>query len=303
MTGFELRPRGPYSLAASARFLESFTPNRVDPAADGRLRWAFPLEGNWETVAVSLMQEGPIIRAEYVGEAGPAAVRAQVDRSLSTDIDGRDFAAIGHGDPLVAALQRRYTDLRPVGFSSPYEAAAWAVLSQRIRIVQAARLKTELAHRHGEVMTIDRVELRAFPAPRRLLERSALEHLPEAKGSRLRTIAKAALEGRLDGERLRAAEPEAALAELQQLPGIGPFSAELILIRGALAPDVFPTTDVRLHATMRAAYELPTSSGLEPLQQLAEPWRPFRSWVASLFRTAREEDAREIGGRVSGAGR
>jgi len=82
-----------------------------------------------------------------------------------------------------------------------------------------------------------------------------------------------------------------------------PFSAELILIRGALVPDVFPTTDVRLHATMRAAYELPTSSGLEPLQQLAEPWRPFRSWVASLFRTARDEDTHEIRGRVSGAGR
>jgi 3-methyladenine DNA glycosylase/8-oxoguanine DNA glycosylase len=34
--------------------------------------------------------------------------------------------------------------------SIPYEAAAWSVLAQRLRIVQAARLRAELIARHGE---------------------------------------------------------------------------------------------------------------------------------------------------------
>jgi DNA-3-methyladenine glycosylase II len=37
-----------------------------------------------------------------------------------------------------------------VRFPFPYEAAAWSVLAQRLRIVQAARLRAELIARHGE---------------------------------------------------------------------------------------------------------------------------------------------------------
>ena len=69
-----------------------------------------------------------------------------------------------------------------------------------------------------------------------------------------------------------------------------------------MAPDVFPTAEGRLHAAMRAAYELPGSVGLEQLQQVADRWRPFRSWVALLFRTAGEDDTHEIGGRAQGSG-
>jgi DNA-3-methyladenine glycosylase II len=62
------------------------------------------------------------------------AIRDQVARILSLDLDGSGFAAVGRADPVVAGLQRRYPGLRPVSFWSPYEAAAWAIIGQRIRI-------------------------------------------------------------------------------------------------------------------------------------------------------------------------
>ena len=109
------------------------------------------------------------------------------------------------------------------------------------------------------------------------------------KRQRLQGIARAALAGELDSQRLRSLPPEVALAELQNLPGIGPFSAELILIRGAMAPDVFSHAERRLHDSMRTAYGLPDAS-VEQLAEVAEAWRPYRSWVSVLFRTAREQD-------------
>jgi hypothetical protein len=42
---------------------------------------------------------------------------------------------------VIAGAQARLPGLRPCGFHSPYEAAAWSVLAQRLRIVQAARLR------------------------------------------------------------------------------------------------------------------------------------------------------------------
>jgi 3-methyladenine DNA glycosylase/8-oxoguanine DNA glycosylase len=62
---------------------------------------------------------------------------------------------------------------------------------------------------------------------------------------------------------------------------------------------MFPVHERRLHEEMIRAYRLRDPS-LAELQEVAEGWRPYRSWVALLFRTRREEETGEIaGGRRS----
>ncbi|MDQ3527623.1 MAG: hypothetical protein M3424_07045 [Actinomycetota bacterium] len=45
----------------------------------------------------------------------------------------------------------------------------------------------------------------------------------------LHAVAEAALEGRLDGAVLRA-DPEAAVGAVQEVKGLGPFAAELVVV-------------------------------------------------------------------------
>lgn len=111
--------------------------------------------------------------------------------------------------------------------------------------------------------------------------------LPAVKVDRLRSVAKAALEGLLDPDRLRDQPAEAASVELQTIDGIGPFSAELILVRGAGAPDVFPTNEKRLHTAMRRRYDKPDATAKD-LEAIAEQWAPYRSWVSFQLRAAAE---------------
>jgi hypothetical protein len=110
---------------------------------------------------------------------------------------------------------------------------------------------------------------------------------------RLRALADAAVAGDLDATRLRAMPVEDALAHLRTLPGIGPFSAELILIRGSGHPDVFPRHERRLHASMAEAYGLgdTDASDVRRLAGIGDHWAPYRSWVALRLRTRREEKA------------
>lgn len=75
------------------------------------------------------------------------------------------------------------------------------------------------------------------------------------------------------------------LTELRELAGVGPFAAELILIRGALHPDVFPAHERRVHGEVARAYGLENPTP-EQLDGIAERWHPYRSWVSLLLRAA-----------------
>jgi DNA-3-methyladenine glycosylase II len=292
---FNFHARGPYSLDASSRFLEGFAPAAQAPASSDHTHWAFAADDGSSHVGVCLQPSDDGVALEVVGGDGPA-VRDQVERILSLDADGEEFAAVGRRDPVVGRMQDRLGGLRPVLFFTPYEAAAWAAISHRIRLRQAALIKQRLQQEVGVGVVIHGERRFAFPSPERVLAAGVLPGLPERKAANLRAVAEAALEGRLDARRLRALPHDEALAELKTLPGVGDFYAQLILIRGAGSRDFLPTAESRLRRAVARAYEIedPTQ---ERIEEIAESWRPFRSWVAFLLRVSLEDETHEIAGR------
>ncbi len=241
----------------------------------------FRVEGDWSRAEVDVEQHGTSARITVRGGGDLDAAAAQVSRFLSLDVDGRDWPKVGERDPIIADAQKRLPGLRPCGFYSPYEAAAWSVLSQRIRIVQAAKLHKELVRDHGDDG--------AFPSPAQL--RSAELTLPGRKVEYLRAVAEAALDGLFDGAALRAMPAQEAMDQVQQVKGLGPFAAELVVIRGANAPDVAPTSERRLADEIVHRYGTGAT-----LEDVADKWRPFRTWAAVHLRTLREERGRSDAG-------
>ncbi|WP_442814822.1 DNA-3-methyladenine glycosylase family protein [Streptomyces sp. NBC_01298] len=150
------------------------------------------------------------------------------------------------------------------------------VIGNRIRMTQAAHIKARLAEQYGQALDVAGRQLHAFPAPAELRRITGFPGLTEVKIERLHALADAALEGRLDAARLREQPAEFALTDLKELPGIGPFSAELILIRGAGHPDVFPMAEPRVHKAMAAAYGLAPCAAADTtrLAKIADAWRP-----------------------------
>lgn len=279
----EVEVQGPWSLATSKAFWEGFTPSalRSQDRAD-QLRSVFCAEGDWRRAAVEVTQEGDTARLVVSGDGDLDAAAVQVCRFLALDIDARGWPGVARRDPVIAEAQAALPGLRPCGFHSPYEAAAWSVLSQRIRIIQAARLREDLIARHGEDG--------AFPAPAVL--RGLDLDLPGRKAEYLRAVAEAALEGRLDGGALRAVDPDRATQAVQGIKGLGPFAAELVVIRGANAPDTLPRHERRLDAEVAERY-----GPAHTLVEVSEAWRPFRTWGAVHLRTLREQRTHEIGGQ------
>lgn len=273
---------GPWSLSTSREFWEGFSPNAlVQQPPDDRLSTVFRVDSDWSRAEVVVTERDGTAHLELSGPGDLDAAGEQVARFLSLDVDARGWPDVGQRDPVIADAQQQLPGLRPCGFYSPYEAAAWAVLSQRVRITQAATMRRDLLERHGEAG--------AFPAPAQL-RRLDLD-LPGRKSEYLLAVADAALDGRLGGAALRAVDPDDALATVQEVKGLGPFAAELVVLRGANAPDALARHERRLDAEVTER-----NGARRSVEDIATAWRPYRTWATVHLRALRERRTHEIAG-------
>jgi DNA-3-methyladenine glycosylase II len=209
-----------------------------------------------------------------------------VARVLSLDFDGRVYAAVGERDPVVARLLQAAPGLRPPLFYSPYEAAVWVVMSARRPRRQIAEVRRRLSEAHGRVFELAGRPVAALPTPQQLLTVEEVPGLNSEKVQRMHTVARAALQGRLDVARIRDLGPEAAMQDLRALPGVGPFYSALIVVRASGFADVLPTNEPQLLDLVAQLYGLAARPSPEQLATLAEAWRPMRTWVSVLIRAA-----------------
>ena len=107
--------------------------------------------------------------------------------------------------------------------------------------------------------------------------------LSGAKARSLRDLAERVADGRLSFERLAASDDAGAQAELDDVRGVGPWSAQMFLLHHLRRPDVFPAADVGLQRAAQSAFALPARPTAAELGARAEPWRPFRSYAAALL--------------------
>jgi DNA-3-methyladenine glycosylase II len=275
--------RGPFDLREIA--MMGFG-HRDEAGFDGVMRLGFCVDGDHESqVGVAVRQDGDALAVtveQAVGPpADPARVVAQAARIVSADRDGEAYAALCRADPVLAPVFARAPGFRPANFHSPYEAAVWSIVSARRPRSQAITLRQRLAEAYGTVLTVAGQPVPVVPTPSRLREVEQLPGVPPDRIPRLHAIAEAAQRGDLDLDRLTALELQAAKAQLQQLPGIGPFYSSLIMVRGCGLTDVL-------------AVEPQVLNHLEPtygrgvdaaeLERLAEAWRPWRTWVLVMLR-------------------
>lgn len=286
MTSFAL-PRPPqFTLAESSAFLAGFRAVTTTCGEHG-LDLTFALDGGWQPVGLHLSESGDALRVDILANPESATiddVQRNLERLLGLTLDFDRYRAIGERDPIVGRLQRDNPAVRPVLFPTAWEAAVWSILSQRTRRVQAVAIKRRLAETCGTAVTTSSgTVIHGFPGPESVRGLTEIRGLPLQKIEWLHGLAEAAMMGTLDCDELAAMSQSEGMRALQKIPGIGPFSAELILARGAGNPDIFPMHEPMLHDIMTRLYG---TADTQQHQQIAETWRPYRSWVSFLLRVS-----------------
>jgi DNA-3-methyladenine glycosylase II len=265
--------------------------HRDEHSFDGVMRMAFCLDGDYQRqVGAEARQFGDRLelQAQSLGDplsdAEAEALRKQVARVVSLDHDGEAFHQLCLSDPVLARIHMKAPGFRPALFYSPYEAALWSIISARRARSQGITLRARMSELYGAGFELSGTRTLCVPTPSALLEIESVPGLPADRIPRLHAVAQAAQRGVLDADRLRAMAPEDAKAELQQLPGIGPFYSSLIVIRACGHADAPTLGEPRSRAAIEQAYGIDHELGDEELLALAERWRPFRTWISVMMR-------------------
>ena len=211
---------------------------------------------------------------------------ARVRRLFRTDVDMRPAVAALSGDPLLGALVTAAPGLRVLGAWDRFETGVRVVLGQQVSVAAATTLAGRLVQRYGAPLvglSLPSGLTHLFPAAERLAEASDLADigLPKARAASLREFARRFADGVLHLE--GTPDLEKLTGTLMEIPGIGPWSAQLLAARMYDHPDAFPANDLGLR---RAAARLLGRDDFIPataLVELAEQWRPFRSVAAAYL--------------------
>ena len=199
---------------------------------------------------------------------------------LSLDHSGREWEAVGERDPVIGRLQAEHRGLRPVLFHSPYEAAAWSILSQRRHRTQATAMRRRLGAEHGRIFKLPAGDLEAFPLPEDLLRVASFPSSNRsASSASIRSPARRST-GSLDPARLLGMALGRGARRPVPSPGIGPMYSSLILLRSSGATDVMTFNEPHLPDYVAHFYGLPGPATPAELERIAAAWRPFRTWTA-----------------------
>jgi AraC family transcriptional regulator, regulatory protein of adaptative response / DNA-3-methyladenine glycosylase II len=205
------------------------------------------------------------------------------------DLDADPVAVDDHlaADPVLAPLVAAAPGRRVPRTVDADELAVRTVLGQQVSTAaartHAARLVTDLGD------PIDDPEgglTHLFPTPAAIAEVDpASLALPRTRRGALRGLAAALADGTVDlGP---GADRDAARAALLALPGIGPWTVEVVAMRGLGDPDAFLPTDL---GVLAAAEQLGLPVTAATLTRAADPWRPWRAYAVQHLWGALDHD-------------
>ena len=210
---------------------------------------------------------------------------ARCRRLLDLDADPEAVVDALTGDRELAPVVEKAPGQRIPRTVDEAELAVRAVLGQQVSTKAARTHAGRLVAAYGEPVHDPGGALtHTFPSVEQLAEIDPI-HLALPK-ARQRTLS-ALIAGLADGNIVLDAgsDWERARRQLLALPGIGPWTAEVIAMRGLGDPDAFPASDLGLRL---AAEQLGLPPDQRKLTERSARWRPWRSYATQHLWTTLE---------------
>jgi AraC family transcriptional regulator of adaptative response / DNA-3-methyladenine glycosylase II len=271
--------RHPYDWQAMLRFFRARAIPFVEDVTAEEYRRSIRIGQSAGYLEASMDQPASALRVRTYGikAADLLPLTSRLRLLFDTDAPIQDIRKLLTQDATLAAAANLKTIARVPGAFDGFELAVRAILGQQVSVAAATTLAGRVAERYGEALVVDGRAIQCFPRPG-VLSRARFNAMgiTSARIASIRALSRAVEEGQLILE--SHAEPLATYDALVALPGIGPWTAEYVVMRVLKHPDAFPSSDLGLLRAFDTVY----GRRIKPkeLEALAENWRPWRSYAA-----------------------
>jgi DNA-3-methyladenine glycosylase II len=195
--------------------------------------------------------DAPDVRLSFLAGSLSASTRRSLARIIEKMLGlGVDPAPLHAAAMRVRGLRRTALALRgmrPPRFATLFDTFGNVVPYQQLSLDAGAAIVGRLVARFGERVIHGDQPFAAFPTASAIagarLEPLLACGFSRSKAESLRSLAKAVEAGEVREETIAALATRDALQRLIELPGIGPWSAALVLLRGFGRLEVFPPGD------------------------------------------------------------
>jgi DNA-3-methyladenine glycosylase II len=289
-------PPQPFSFAANFGYLARSSNECMFQIQDGAIVRLIPVENDYVLAAVTEGVDGSV-KIEFPASAAPPqqSVRRLAASyvwdwfDLAADLD--PFYDMGGRDPLLKSVIQRFYGLRNIGIADLFEALSWGIMGQQINLAFAYTLKRRFVESFGQHVEWNGSKYWLFPVPEVVAELSITDLTPlqltVKKAEYLIGVAKLMTEGALSKSKLLDhGDFHAAEQELTRIRGIGPWTANYVLMRCLRFPAAFPIDDVGLHNAIKHLLKLDAKPSVESIRELSSGWGEWKSYAAFyLWRT------------------
>ncbi len=235
-----------------------------------RYRRSLRLPHGHGTVALQVADDhvGATFRLADWRDLAPAVGR--IRQLLDLDADPLSVSAVLSLDPAMAPLVASAPGRRAAGSVDPHETLVRAIVGQQVSVAGARTVLGRIAEAIDERLAIPDPDLGVlFPSMEQLAVAlpDALP-MPAARAATVRRVATLVAAGEL------ALDPgidrRSVVDRLVAIPGIGPWTARYVVMRGLGDPDIFLETDLVVRHAL-AALGLTAAA--------ADEWRPWRTYA------------------------
>lgn len=226
---------------------------------------------------------------QFIGESNPTEKWQQQDVAnyicewFDLERDLTPFYKMAKADPLLRKPAEKLFGLRVIGVPNLFEALCWGILGQQINLAFAYSLKRQFVEKFGDYLTWNSKKYWIFPTYERIAKLTPSDladiKMTTRKSEYIIGIATLMANGELSKDRLKNMNFNDAERTLMNIRGIGPWTANYVLMRCLRFRKAFPIDDVGLINSIKKLRYMDRKPTKDEILQMAIPWNSWESYA------------------------
>jgi len=211
------------------------------------------------------------------------AIVTYIHEWFDLDNDLTPFYEMANADPILKMPAEKFYGLRVIGIPDLFEALCWGVLGQQINLAFAYTLKRQFVESFGDSIEWNGKKYWIFPSYERIAQLTPADlaaiKMTVKKSEYIIGIARLMASGELSKEQLKKMNFKEAEKSLIKIRGIGPWTANYVLMRCLRFQTAFPIDDVGLINSIKTVRNMNQKPTKDEILELSIPWKNWESYA------------------------